>query len=134
VSLFGNISVSGTGIDAAQTWLNTIAGNIANADDIGPTDEPTYGAQAPVLVPDGPVGGVGEGVAVAGVVEGDTTGTIENDPSSPMADSQGDVRVPDVQLSAQMVDMIEAQTDYQANTAALSDAKTAYQSALTLGT
>ena len=32
-----------------------------------------------------------------------------------------------------MVDMIEAQTDFQANTSVFADAKTAYQSALTLG-
>ena len=77
---------------------------------------------------------MGDGVTVAGIAEGDTTGIVQSDPSSPLADAQGQVRVPDVQLGAQMVDMIQAQTDYQANTSALADAKTAYQSALTLGT
>ena len=103
-------------------------------DDVSPTDEAAYGAQTPVFVPDAASGQVGDGVTVAAVAEGDTTGIIEYDPSSPEADAQGDVRVPDVQLGAQMVDMIQAQTDYQANTSALADAKTAYQSALTLGT
>lgn len=134
MSLFGNLDVSGSGISAAQTWLNTIAGNIANMDDVTSTDEAAYGEQTPVFVPDPTLGGVGDGVTVAGIQEGDTTGIVESDPSSPEADANGDVRVPDVQLGSQMVDMIEAQTDYQANAAALGDAKTAYQSALTLGT
>ena len=77
---------------------------------------------------------MGDGVTVAGIAEGDTTGIVESDPSSPEADAQGNVRVPDVQLGSQMVDMIQAQTDYQANTSVFADAKTAYQSALTLGT
>jgi flagellar basal-body rod protein FlgC len=134
MSLFGSLDISGTGIGAAQTWLNTTAGNIANMDDVSPTDEAAYGAQTPVLVPSGTVGQVGDGVTVAGIAEGDTTGILESDPTSPEADAQGMVRVPDVQLGAQMVNMIQAQTDYQANTSAFADAKTAYQSALSLGT
>jgi flagellar basal-body rod protein FlgC len=134
MSLFGAIDISGTGIGADQTWLNTIAGNIANMDDVAPTDEAAYGAQTPVFVPTGTPGQIGDGVAVAGIAEGDTTGIVESDPSSPEADAQGNVRVPDVQLGSQMVDMIQAQTDFQANTSVFADAKTAYQSALTLGT
>jgi flagellar basal-body rod protein FlgC len=103
-------------------------------DDVTPTDEATYGAQTPVFVPDSAFGQIGQGVTVTNIEEGDTTGIVESDPSSPLADAQGNVRVPDVQLGTQMVDMIQAQTDYQANAAALGDAKTAYQSALTLGT
>jgi flagellar basal-body rod protein FlgC len=134
VSLFGSLDISGSGIDAAQTWLNTTAGNIANMDDVSPMDEAAYGAQTPVFVPSGTVGGIGDGVAVAGIAEGDTTGIVQYDPTSPEANAQGEVRVPDVQLGSQMVDMIQAQTDYQANTSVFADAKTAYQSALTLGT
>ena len=133
MSLFSNLSVSGSGIGAAQAWLDTIAGNIANMNDVTPTSEATYGEQAPVLVPSATPGQIGDGVTVAAVVQGDTTGVIASDPSSPLADAQGDVRVPDIQLGAQMVDLIQAQTDYQANTSAFADAKTAYQSALTLG-
>jgi flagellar basal-body rod protein FlgC len=133
MSLFGSLDIAGTGIDAAQTWLNTTAGNIANMDDVSPMDEAAYGEQTPVFVPSGAVGQIGDGVSVAGIAEGDTTGIVQYDPTSPEADAQGEVRVPDVQLGSQMVDMIQAQTDYQANASVFADAKTAYQSALTLG-
>lgn len=134
MSLFGSLDISGTGIGAAQTWLDTTAGNIANMNDVSPTNQPAYGVQTPVFVPSGMVGQVGDGVAVAGIAEGDTTGIVQFDPSSPVANAQGEVRVPDVQLGSQMVDMIQAQTDFQANTSVFADAKTAYQAALTLGT
>jgi flagellar basal-body rod protein FlgC len=134
MSLFGSLDVAGTGIGAAQAWLNTTAGNVANMDDVSPTSEAAYGEQTPVFVPSGAPGQVGEGVTVAGIAEGPTTGIVQYDPTSPVADAQGMVRVPDVQLGSQMVDMIQAQTDYQANTSVFADAKTAYQSALTLGT
>jgi flagellar basal-body rod protein FlgC len=64
---------------------------------------------------------------------GSTAGQIQYDPSSPIADSQGDVRVADVNLGSQMVGLIQAQETYQANATALEHAKTAYQSALQLG-
>jgi flagellar basal-body rod protein FlgC len=134
MSLFPSLDVAGSGIGAAQEWLNTTAGNIANMDDVSPTDEAAYGAQTPVFVPAGTVGQVGDGVSVSGIAEGDTTGIVQFDPTSPDADAQGMVRVPDVQLGSQMVNMIQAQTDFQANTSVFTDAKTAYQSALTLGT
>jgi len=134
MSLFGSLDIAGSGIDAAQTWLNTTAGNIANMNDISPMDEAAYGEQTPVFVPSGTAGQIGDGVSVAGIAEGDTTGIVQYDPSSPEANAQGEVRVPDVQLGSQMVDMIQAQTDYQANASVFADAKTAYQSALTLGT
>ncbi|HVC69130.1 MAG TPA: flagellar basal body rod C-terminal domain-containing protein [Acidimicrobiales bacterium] len=134
MSLFGSLDISGSGIDASQAWLNTTAGNIANMNDVTSTDKSAYGVQTPVFTPIGVAGQVGAGVTVSGIQEGDTTGIVQFDPSSPVADAQGNVRVPDVQLGAQMVEMIQAQTDYQANTASFADAKTAYQSALTIGT
>lgn len=133
MSLFPAIAISGTGIGAAQAWINTTAGNIANMNDVSPTSEGTYGEQTPVFEPMGIPGQVGDGVAVAGVAEGSTAGIVEYDPTNPLADAQGEVRVPDISLGSQMVGLIQAQTDYQANTSALADAKTAYQSALTIG-
>ena len=133
MTLFGAISISGSGIDAAQTWINTTAGNLANANDVVPTSSAAYATQTPFLVPVGVPGQVGSGVAVAGIQLGSTAGIIEYQPGNPMADKQGDVRAPAVSTGAQMVGLIQAQATYQANASALSHAKQAYQSALTLG-
>lgn len=133
MSLFGAIGISGSGIDAAQAWINTAAGNIANANDVVPTSQAVYGQQTPIFTPQGTPGQVGDGVDVSGYDVSDTQGLIEYEPGNPMADQEGDVRVANVDLGSQMVGLISAQTDYQANASALSHAQQAYQSALTLG-
>jgi flagellar basal-body rod protein FlgC len=133
MTLLGAISISGTGVDAAQTWINTTASNLANANDTVPTSTGAYATQTPVFTPLGVPGQVGDGVAVSGVALGDTTGLIEHQPGNPLADTQGDVRVPDVNTAAQMVGLIAAQEAYQANANAISQAKTAYEAALQLG-
>ncbi|HWE56919.1 MAG TPA: flagellar basal body rod C-terminal domain-containing protein [Acidimicrobiales bacterium] len=133
MSLFGAIGISGSGIDAAQSWINTAAGNIANANDVVPTSQAVYGQETPIFTPQGSLGQVGDGVAVSGYDVADTEGVVEYQPDNPMHDNQGDVRVANIDLGSQMVGLISAQTDYQANASALSHAKQAYQSALTLG-
>lgn len=133
MSTFGAINISGSGLDAAQTWINTTAGNLANSNDAVPTSSGVYATQTPVFTPIGVPGQVGAGVEVSSVQLGSTAGVIEYQPGNPMADKNGDVRVANVDLGGQMVGLIQAQTDYQANASALNHAKQAYQSALTLG-
>ncbi len=133
MSLFGALNVSGSGVDAAQVWINTTAGNIANANDTVSTSSPVYAEQTPYFQPIGIPGQVGDGVQVSSVQLGSTAGTIAYQPGNPVADGKGDVRVANVDLGSQMVGLITAQEDYQANASALAHAKQAYQSVLTIG-
>ncbi|MGH9102024.1 MAG: flagellar basal body rod protein FlgC, partial [Acidimicrobiales bacterium] len=127
MSLFGALGVSTTGMDTYQTWLNALGGNIANMNDTVRTNQPVYQAQyvvaQPLAAPAGS-GGVGEGVGVAGVALGPSTGTLVYDPSNPLADSKGMVRQPTVDLGEQMVELIEAQNGYQASVSAFTQART----------
>ena len=132
-SIFGALSISGSGIDAADKWINTVAGNIANANDTAPVTSGVYASQTPVFTPITSTGQIGDGVEVSSYQLGSSAGHIEEDPSSPMADKNGEVRVSDVDISAQMAGLIAAQEAYQSNASALSHAKQAYQSALSLG-
>jgi flagellar basal-body rod protein FlgC len=134
VSLFGALPIAASGIDAAQTWINATGGNIANADDSGPTSQGAYQTQYvdAVPLPSGQPGGAGQGVTT-GVVLGSNAGEEILDPGNPEADAKGMVRVASVDLGQQMVDLVMAQTSYQANVATVNQAKTAYESALTLG-
>ncbi len=137
MSLFGSIPVSASGIEAMQTWIDAIAGNLANINDAVPGNAPTYQEQVPVVAPDAAVptapGQPGTGVSVVAVALGSSTGKLAYDPSNPLADAQGYVRYPDVSLSQQLVDLVEAQQSYQANATAVRRAVSAYQSALTMG-
>jgi flagellar basal-body rod protein FlgC len=135
MSLFGALPIATTGIDAAQEWIDAIGGNIANADDTGPTSQGAYQTQYvdAVPLPSDQPNGAGQGVAT-GIELGSSEGTEEYDPGNPQADSKGMIRVSTVDLGQQMVSLVQAQTSYQANVSVVNQAKTAYESALTLGT
>lgn len=55
---------------------------------------------------------------------------LVHDPSHPDADDQGYVKMPDVEIVNEMVDMMAASRAYEANTVAISTAKTMAQNAL----
>ncbi len=131
--LFGAIGITGSGIDAAQTWIDTNAGNLANMNDTVPTAQGAYQQQTPVFTPVVGANGQGDGVAVSSIQLGSAVGRLVYDPSNPQANAQGMVRQPAISMSTQLVQLVQAQNQYQANTVAFKRALTAYQSALTLG-
>lgn len=136
MSLFGALSIAGSGVDAMQTWIDTSGGNLANANDVTSTNQPAYATQTPVLTADPAAmggGGMGQGVSVTAIALGSTTGLLEHQPGNPLADAQGNVRVPDVSMSDQLVGLIEAQDGYQADTTVMQRAQAAYQAGLTIG-
>ena len=55
------------------------------------------------------------------------------DPTHPLADGEGYVKYPDIDLGDQMTELIMAQRGYQANLAVVERATNAYQAALQLG-
>ncbi len=135
MSLFGAMPIARSGIDVAQTWIDAIGGNIANANDAVPTSQGAYATQYVVAqpVPSTQPSGAGQGVVVSQVLLGSTAGQLAYQPNNPMANAQGMVRYPSVDLGQQLVDLVMAQTSYQANVSVVNQAKAAYQSALTLG-
>jgi flagellar basal-body rod protein FlgC len=140
MALFGPLDNSASGMRTYQTWLDTTAANIANADDTAPTSQRTYAPEWVVAQADGTVqttGGVGGqveggGVHVAQVIKGSDAGTVIYDPTNPIADAKGEVRQANVDLPHQMTMMIQAQRGYQANVSAINHAKDAYEAALKL--
>mgnify|MGYP002779002751 CR=1 FL=1 len=64
---------------------------------------------------------------------GDPEGRIVYEPDHPMANADGYVRYPDIDLGDQMVQLLMAQRGYQANLAVVERATSAYQAALQLG-
>jgi flagellar basal-body rod protein FlgC len=140
MALFGPLDNSASGMRTYQTWLDTVAANIANADDTAPTSQRTYApewvvaqADTSVTTSNGYGGQVdGGGVHVAQVIKGSDAGEIISDPTNPLADAKGEVRQAQVDLPHQMTMMIEAERGYQANVTAINHAKDAYEAALKL--
>ena len=74
--------------------------------------------------------GVGGGVEVASIQYGDSTGIERYEPGNPLANKQGLVRSPDVDVSQNMTDLIIAQRAYQLNLSVVSTAQQSYQQAI----
>ena len=70
---------------------------------------------------------------VAGNMWGDPNGRVVEMPDSPLADAQGRVRLPNINLGDQMAQLMMAQRAYQANAAAVERAKTTYEAAIGIG-
>ena len=70
---------------------------------------------------------------VAGTELGSAEGRMVYEPDNPLADADGYVRYPDIDMGDQMTQLIMAQRGYQANLSAIDRATEAYQQALQLG-
>ncbi len=70
---------------------------------------------------------------VAGTALGKAEGRLVYEPDNPLADNNGYVRYPDIDLGGQMGQLIMAQRGYQANLTVVDRAKDAYEAALNLG-
>jgi flagellar basal-body rod protein FlgC len=130
------IDIAGSGANVAQTWIDTIGGNVANMNDAVTPGQPVYQAQyvdaSAQVEPGNPPDTAGLGVRVQSIALGPSQGRITYDPANPMANAQGDVAYPVVDLGSAMVDLVQSQTSYQANAAVLSHATSAYQSILSI--
>jgi flagellar basal-body rod protein FlgC len=130
-SIWSGIDIAGTGAEVDQTWIDTIGGNVANMNDAVTPGQPVFQAQ---YVEAGeqvePNGGPGDGVQVNTIALGPAAGQIEYDPTNPVANAQGDVEYPVVDLGSEMTDLVQAQTSYQANAEVMSHATDAYQAIL----
>lgn len=128
MSAFDTLKIAGSSLGMHQTWLDTLAGNIANLNTIKPTDQDAFQAQMVIARADSD-----GGVEVAGVALSDPEGVLKHDPTHPLADADGYVRAPAVDMGSQMSQLIQAQRGYQASVQTTKYAQDAYNSALQIG-
>mgnify|MGYP000875607235 CR=1 FL=1 len=130
---FAAIGIAGSGLDVYRRWLDAVSDNLANINTIRPTGEAAFQARYIVAESIDNEGGNSGGVQATGVALGSAEGRLVYEPNHPLADEQGYVRYPDVDMSSQMVQLIQAQRGYQANAAVIDRAKDMYSTALTIG-
>ena len=118
----GVAGIIGTGLLAQRERLSLIASNLANANSVaGPGGQP-YRALEPVFVA-APTGASAMAVTVAGVVQSTAPPRMQYDPGSPLANRAGYVAGSNVEPVQQMVDLIDATQNYQAQIAVLSQSE-----------
>lgn len=130
-------------MNAQTIRLNTTASNLANAESVSSSVDETYRSRKPVFAvqpvdllaePDNEFGqAAGQGVQVLGIVESDAELRQEYNPAHPMADEQGYIYYPNVNVVEEMADMISASRSFQINTEIMNTAKQMLQQTLRLG-
>lgn len=125
---FGAIGIASTGMTVYRKWLDALSDNIANANNATATNGDAF--QAKYVVASAMTDG---GVQVSDIALGDAEGRVVHEPDNPLADEDGYVRYPDVDMSSQMTQLIMAQRGYQANAAIVDRARASYEAALQIG-
>jgi len=138
MSIFNVFNVSASGMSAQSMRLNTTASNIANADSVSSSIDETYRARHPVFAAEmQKAAATGQenavGVQVLGVVESDKPLNIQYSPEHPMADKDGYIYKPNVNVIEEMTNMISASRSYQTNVQVAESAKNMLNKTLLLG-
>lgn len=144
MSFMSAMEIISSGLTAARFRMNLVASNVANANTTrtaegGPYRRKDAIYQATPLSPS-----FAEvlreryspslrGVAVVGVATDQRPPRSVFDPSHPDADAQGIVKLPNINIVEEMVDMITASRAYEAGISAMQGLKSMANKALTIG-
>lgn len=126
---FDAIGIAGTALTVHRKWLDAVSDNLANMN----TASRTSGNAFQARYIEAAEGSNGTGVYVKSTPQGSATGRLVYQPDHPLADAQGYVRYPDIDLAEQMGALIVAQRGYQANAQVVDRARETYQAALEIG-
>jgi flagellar basal-body rod protein FlgC len=139
MSLFKVMDIAGSALSAQSLRLNTTASNMANADSVSSSVGSTYRARHPVFATmmDDLMSFEGEsagaGVEVRGVIESQAPVRSIYRPEHPMADENGYIHMPNVNMVEEMANMMSASRSYQMNIEIANASKQLVLSTLQLG-
>lgn len=145
MSLMNIFDVAGSAMTAQNLRLNTTASNLANADSVSSNRDETYRARHPVFAARLQEAAFGAnraldaaesasaGVQVRGIVESDAPLQMKYEPHHPMADADGYVAYPNVNVVEEMANMMSASRSFQVNVQMLSTVKTMAERLLSMG-
>ena len=136
MSLFDLFDTAGTALHAQTVRLNTTSSNLANANSASSSTGETYKARQAVFAPLMNEFGEDEnvvGVRVMGIVESKTPLRTEYNPGHPLANEDGYIFMPNVNVVEEMANMISASRSYQTNVEVMNTAKQMLMRTLSLG-
>lgn len=141
----GNIfDIAGSGMSAQSVRLNTTASNLANAEVPASSEDEAYRARYPLfstvqaqlqseMSESGTGSKMGTGVSVKDILESDAPLQARYEPEHPLANTEGYVFYPNVNVVEEMTNMISASRSFQSNVEVMNATKTMMQRVLTLG-
>lgn len=143
MSLTSIFDVAGSAMSAQSIRLNTTASNLANANSASSSVGTVYRARHPVFAAiQNQVNSTAfpsmsdqatAGVQVLEIVESAADLKPRYEPDHPMADEEGFVYYPNVNVVEEMTDMISASRSFQMNVEVMNSAKSMMQRVLAIG-
>ncbi|MEM7375901.1 MAG: flagellar basal body rod protein FlgC [Pseudomonadota bacterium] len=135
MSLFKNFDVAGSAMSAQSARLNLTASNMANATTIAGSPDEAYRSRHPVFqsIYDEATNGSAVSVQMIGVVEDQRQPLAQYQPGHPLADEQGFVYAPNVNVVEEMVNMMSASRSFQSNVEIVNTTRQMLQRTLTMG-
>lgn len=125
--MFSSIDISTSGLVAQRARLDVISSNLANMStthnergEVEPFQERfvTFATNDEVTTSSG-----GAGVEVASIERSNSAPRLKHDPNNPLADDNGNVAYPDIDMTTQFVNALEATRAYEANIGVMEIAK-----------
>lgn len=144
MSMFDYLTISATALTAEKTRIDIIAKNMANANTTRASGGMPYRRQVPIFKEHGVNSfekmlnrkmkkPTMQGVRISKIVDDPSPYKTVYDPGHPDADEKGYVRMPNVDVVKEMVDMISAQRAYDSNVTAINTVKAMMNRALDIG-
>ena len=138
MNLFGVFNISGSAMSAESVRLNTTSSNMANANSIGSSAKETYKSRQAVFGAEFSKAKYRQQdyaipVKVLGIVESQKPLQPEYNPNHPMANEEGYIFRPNVNVMEEMANMISASRSYQTNVQIADASKQMLQSTLRMG-
>lgn len=145
MALMDIFDVAGSAMTAQNLRLNTTASNLANADSVSSNVGDTYRARHPVFAARLAEAGMSDafrpagsedasaGVMVSGIVESQQPLQMKYEPGHPMADENGYVAYPNVNVVEEMANMMSASRSFQMNVEMLNTVKSIAERLLAMG-
>jgi flagellar basal-body rod protein FlgC len=154
MSLFNALAVSATGMTSSRLWIDLIANNISNVNSTSTTKgadpyrrkvpmfsqvlremqkDDDLGMQASFDFTDRAVESTGGGVQTFSIAEDKSPFKLVHNPGNPNADANGFVKMPNIDVINEMVDMISANRAYDASVQTANAAKAMVNKALEIG-
>ena len=145
MSSFKAFDIAGSGMSAQSVRLNTTASNLANAESVSGDPNRVYKARHLIfeavraqLQAGAALQGVNgdngnAAVRVTGIYESQAPATARYEPGNPLANAEGYVYAPAVNVVEEMVNMISASRSYQNNVEVMNTSKDLLLATLRLG-
>ena len=143
MNFLDSLAISATGLSAQRLRMNLISSNMANVNTTRTETGEPYKRKDAVFqaaqrtgfqdVLDEQLGSQGNGVQVTAIIEDDKPFVEKFDPNHPDADENGYIRLPNVNIVEEMVNMISASRSFEANATAIRATKDMAGTALDIG-